>query len=89
MMRGVVQAQTVDTWTLRFTAGQPARIWVSGEGHTTLDCVVQDAAGNLLDVDADQVDLCYLRWVPARTGTYRVMIRNSGSTTSSYQLVAR
>ena len=89
MMRGVVRAQEVDEWTLRFAGGQPARIWVAAEGHTSLDCVVQDAAGKLLDVDADETRLCQLRWVPTRTGGYRVMIRNSGSVSSSYRLVTR
>ncbi len=89
MMRGVVHAREVDAWTLRFSAGRPVRIWVEGQPTSSLDCVAQDAAGNLLDVDAGERGRCHLRWVPARTGSYQVMIRNSGSAASAYRLVAR
>jgi hypothetical protein len=89
MMRGVVRAREVDAWTLRFAAGRPATIWVEGQATSSLDCVAQDAAGNLLDVDAGERGRCHLRWVPARTGSYRVMIRNSGHAASAYRLVAR
>lgn len=89
MMWGVVRAKEVDAWTLRFAAGRPARIWVEGQPASSLDCVAQDAAGNLLDVDAGKRGRCHLRWVPARTGSYRVTIRNSGSAASTYRLVAR
>lgn len=88
-MRGVVGAREVDVWTLRFATPETARIWVEGEDRSRLDCVAQDAAGNLLDVDADTAGRCELVWVPKRTGGYRIMIRNAGSTSTRYQLVAR
>ena len=86
-LRGTVDAREVDVWTLRFVGGKPARIWVAGEGDASLDCVAQDAAGNLLDVQARGTARCHLRWCPARTGSYRIMVRNSGSARSVYQLV--
>lgn len=89
MIRGVVRPQEVDAWTLQFSTEQPASISVIGESNDSLDCVAQDAAGNLVDVDVAETGACHLRWVPARTGNYRIMIRNSGSAPSSYRLLTR
>jgi hypothetical protein len=86
-MRGVVDAQEVDAWTLRFVRGEAVRVHIHAEG--SLDCVAQDAAGNLLDADADMTGRCQLAWMPSHTGSYRIMIRNAGAAASAYQLVAQ
>lgn len=88
-IRGVVKAQEVDAWTLRFVGGEAVRVRIHGEGGSSLDCVAQDAAGNLLDADADTTGRCELAWMPSHSGSYRIMIRNAGTTPSAYQLVAR
>ncbi|HEX8691462.1 MAG TPA: hypothetical protein VF746_03380 [Longimicrobium sp.] len=89
MVRGVVGSREVDEWTLRFGTGAEARIWIQGEDRSRLDCVAQDAAGNLLDADADTTGRCYLAWEPSHSGGYRIMIRNAGSAPTAYRLVAR
>lgn len=90
-LRGMVRPHAVDAWTLRFAAGRPATIQVLGEDGASLACVVQDPAGLLLDMDEDEeaAGLCHLRWVPERIGGYRILIRNSGSAPTTYQLIAR
>ncbi len=88
-MRGLVDAQEVDAWTLRFVGGDAVHVRIRAEGMSSLDCVAQDAAGNLLDADADTTGRCQLAWIPSHTGSYRIMIRNAGTTASAYQLVAQ
>lgn len=88
-MRGRVGPHEVDAWTLRFTSGEPARIRIDGEAHGRMGCVALDAAGNLLDVDADTAGRCQLTWMPERTGSYRIIIRNADSVASTYALVVR
>lgn len=88
-MRGVVGAREVDAWTLRFTAGEAAHVRVDGEVVGRLGCLAQDAAGNLLDLDADTTGRCRLRWTPERTGSYRILIRNADSLPRAYRMVAR
>jgi hypothetical protein len=89
MMRGQVGPREVDTWTLRFASGERAWVWIGGEAQRRLDCVTLDAAGNLLDVDANTTGRCELTWIPDRTGNYRVMIRNADSVASTYELLVR
>jgi hypothetical protein len=87
-MLGVVGARAVDAWTLRFTGGEAAQVRVDGETVSRLGCLAQDAAGNLLDLDADTTGRCRLRWTPERTGSYRILIRNADSLPRAYRMVA-
>ena len=87
MMWGVVEPGRADEWTLRFTAGEPARVRV--EGESGLGCAAQDASGTLVDVNVGDGVACTLRWVPARTGNYRVVMRNAGRAPIHYRLLVR
>lgn len=89
MLRGIVQPRGVDSWTLRFAAGEQVRVSITTGDARRLGCIAQDAAGNLVDLDAATTGRCHLTWVPGRTGNYRIMIRNGDSVPSAYQVVAR
>src|SRR6478752_3301712 len=74
----VVLPYRTDVYRLTFVGGEAAMIDVEGDGSTDLDCRVYDANGNLVDSDLDGTDYCVLRWVPRRTGTFRLEVRNLG-----------
>jgi len=79
-----VFARSINTYNIRFLAGQLAEIGVSGDGDTDLDLYVYDASGNFIVKDDDYSDTCYVRWVPAWTGNFTVKVRNRGSVRNNY-----
>lgn len=82
-----VNANSTDTYQLRFVAGYLAEILVSGDGDTDLDIYVYDGNGNLIAQDTDYTDDCYVSWVPAWTGRIILKIVNRGSVYNRYVLL--
>jgi hypothetical protein len=62
--------------TISFVGGETATVYVEGDGSTDLDLYVFDQYGQLVAYDDDNTDDCLARWVPARTGFYRIVIVN-------------
>jgi hypothetical protein len=82
-----VSANSTDSYTVRFRAGELAEIVLSGDGDTDLDLYVYDANGNLIAKDDDYSDDCYVSWVPKWTGAFTVKVKNRGSVYNRYTLV--
>lgn len=74
----VVAAFQTDVYKLRFYGEQVARIHVSGDGDSDLDCIVLDQGGHGVAVDTDNTDDCLLVWTPAWTGQFTLKIINHG-----------
>lgn len=74
-------------YNIVFYANEIAEVAVSGDGDTDLDLYVYDANGNLITSDTDYTDDCYVRWVPAWTGTFKIKIVNRGGVYNNYVLV--
>jgi hypothetical protein len=79
-----VLARSTDVYHRTFTAGAVAAVWVKGDGDTDLDCYVYDSNGYFIDSDVDSTDSCLMRWVPLRTGSFRIEIRNLGAVYNDY-----
>ena len=69
-----------------FVGGQLAVVLVSGDGDTDLDLYVYDDNGNLVARDDDGTDLCVASFVPHRTGTFTIVVRNRGRVYNRYVL---
>lgn len=84
--RDVVLGGDTDTYVIRFTGGEPARILVSGDGDSDLDLYVYDEYGNLGCRDADNTDDMICGFTPRRTGPFTVRIKNLGVANSYIML---
>lgn len=83
---GRVPARDYVYYNIKFYGGELAEVAVSGDGDTDLDLYVYDANGNLIVSDTDYSDDCYVRWVPAWTGTFTIKIVNRGGVYNNYAL---
>lgn len=81
-----VRANTTDTYTLRFIAGELAEVAVVGDGDTDLDLYIYDSNGNLIEKDDDYTDRCYCSWTPRWTGAFKIEIVNRGGVCNYYTL---
>jgi len=81
-----VLAHRSDTYTIRFRAGEVARVAVIGDGDTDLDLYVYDEFGNLIGSDADYTDQCIVTWVPRWTGVFTIQVVNRGNVYNVYRL---
>lgn len=83
-MDDVVRPKTADIYRFKFTGGELATVYVSGDGDTDLDLYVYDENNNLVCSDVDYGDECLCMWVPRWTGTYTIQILNRGYLSNRY-----
>lgn len=81
-----VCAYSTDTYTIRFHAGELARVTVEGDGDTQLDLYVYDENGNLIDSDVGPGDDCVATFRPKWTGVFKIKIVNRGRVYNQYWL---
>jgi hypothetical protein len=81
-----VSASSNDTYHIAFKGGELADIAIIGDGHTPLDLVVTDAAGNIVAQDSNGADRDHVAFTPAQTQTYEIKIKNSGAMPNAYTL---
>ena len=84
---GRVNARSYTYYYCKFWDNEIAEVVVSGDGDTDLDLYVYDENGNLITSDTDYTDDCYVRWVPAWTGTFKIKIVNRGGVYNNYVLL--
>ena len=82
--RDTVLAGQSDLFTIVFEGEEPARINVTGDHSSDLDCYVYDNKNNLVASDDDATDACNLRWTPSWTGKFKLKITNRGSSANEY-----
>lgn len=71
-------------YTVEFHGGRLARIVVHGDGASDLDLYVWDDNDVLVAVDESLSHDCHVRWVPRRTGRFRVVVHNRGVRSSRF-----
>ncbi len=82
----LVRANSTDVYNVQFRGGELALVIVSGDGDTDLDLYGYDPAGNCVASDADYTDDCVVSWVPTRTQTYKIKIKNRGNISNRYRM---
>ncbi len=81
-------AGQTDTWRIAFFGLSPAELAVIGDGDTPLSLTVTDEAGNpVCDTPAEALP-APCAFTPARNGFFSVIVKNTGTVTNSYQLLA-
>jgi hypothetical protein len=76
-----------DIWQIAFFGESPAEVAVLGDGDSTLDLRVTDAAGNLICADLSASDRVLCDFVPAGNGFFTVTVTNPGAAVNSYRLI--
>lgn len=74
----VVSSNDTDSYRIRYEGGEPAAIFVSGDGDSDLDLYVYDENDNLICSDTDSTDDMICRWNPRWTGPFTIRIKNLG-----------
>lgn len=81
-----VNANSTDSYNIRFRGGELAIVTVIGDGDTDLDLYIYDENGNLVDSDTDYTDDCVCTWTPKWTGNFNIRIKNRGSVYNCYKM---
>ena len=81
---GQVASATRREHTIEFRGGEPAVVYVSGDGDSDLDLFVYDESGQLVASATGPRDECVARWQPDRQGRFRVEVRNLGPASNWY-----
>ncbi|MBL7110437.1 MAG: hypothetical protein ISS19_00670 [Bacteroidales bacterium] len=82
-----VNGEEANMYAVEFTGGDAAEAAVVGDGSTDLDLYIFDEDGNLIVLDEDAGDECYVMWKPRSTGVYVITILNRGSVLNEFALV--
>jgi len=82
-----VGGEMANIHAVEFTGGEAAEVAVVGSGNTDLDLYIFDESGNLIAMDEELGDECYVVWKPKWTGTFLLTVANRGSSTNEYALV--
>ena len=82
-----VAARTSREHRIDFAGGEPAVVYVSGEGGSDLDLYVYDQGGNLVARSTGPRAECIVRWLPGSEGPFRVEVRNLGPELNWYWMV--
>jgi hypothetical protein len=75
-VQDTLQALGTDIWTLRFMGLRSARVVVESPAPHELSCRVLDSSNQQALASQTEGGACTLAWTPARTGAYRIEIRN-------------
>ena len=81
---GQVASSTRREHVVEFRGGEPAVVYVSGDGDSDLDLFVYDESGQLVASATGPRDECVVRWQPDRQGRFRIEVRNLGTASNWY-----
>lgn len=82
-----IKAETTVSYTLSFTGGTKAKVFLRGDGDTDLDLYVYDMNHKLIGKDIDSCASCIVTWIPKRTGKFIIKVRNRGRVYNNYELM--
>lgn len=71
--------------TAIYNANERADFTVHGDGDTTLNVIVKDAAGNIVTRTSGPGDRCHVQWYPRQTQVYTIYVVNEGNVYNEYR----
>ncbi len=71
---------------VNFYGGQPARVWLAGDGDTDLDLYIWDENGNRICASLGAWDRESCSWTPRWTGAFTIEVRNLGGVWNEFAL---
>ena len=81
--------QATDVWPFRLNGLMHARITVRVDNPLLVECRLHDPDGKPVKLGSVVRDRCRFAWTPARTGAYRLEVRNLTSGTVPYVIHTR
>ena len=82
-----VLANGTDIWEFTFRGDELALVMVIGDGDSDLDLYIYDENENLIVSDENPGDNCTCTFIPEDTGTYSIVIVNTGRIYNRYTLI--
>jgi hypothetical protein len=73
-----------DVHTITYNAGEVADFAIVGDGDSTLNIIVKDAAGDVIVRTTGAGDRAHVSWVPSRTQAYTIFVINEGAVYNQY-----
>ena len=70
-----------------FKAGEPAEVYLVGQGEGDLDLIVRDELGNEICRSEGASDREYCSWVPIWQGPFRIEVINRGVRDNAFSLI--
>ena len=74
-------------YTVEFQGSVGAEVAAVGDGTTDLDLYIFDENGNLITMDEEDGDECYVIWKPKWTGVFVITVLNRGASANEFALV--
>jgi hypothetical protein len=82
-----VNGEEANMYVVEFTGGEAAEAAVVGDGSTDLDLYIFDEEGNLVVMDEEAGDECYVIWKPRSAGIFVITVLNRGASYNEFALV--
>jgi hypothetical protein len=79
-----VSGYSVNVHRILYRGGEQADFAIVGDGTTTLNVIVRDAAGNEVCRTSGPGDRCQVLFRPGQTGFYYISVVNEGSVFNRY-----
>jgi hypothetical protein len=86
---GVMPARGTRVFKKILCGRQATTVELVGGGRTNLDLAVYDSRGNLISTDKRPTDKAQVRFRPATTGMYRIVVVNKGVLANPFMLATR
>jgi hypothetical protein len=80
----MVRANSANVHKVLYRGGEQADFAIKGDGDTTLNLVVRDAAGNEIVRTRGPGDRAHVYWRPTQTGYFYISVVNEGRTYNQY-----
>ncbi len=79
-----VQGLSTQTYFETFRGGERADVLITGNGRSTLNVSIYDAAGRFVCGTTGAGDRIQAKWFPSSTQTYRIEVHNDGLLSNTY-----
>jgi len=83
-----IEAGAVQRFTVDFVGGEPASVYLIGDGDSDLDLLILDETDTEICAGTRNADRELCRWMPRWTGSFTIYVKNQGGYYNDYQIFA-
>ncbi len=83
-----IEAGALQRFTVDFIGGEPASVYLIGDGDSDLDLLIVDETDTEICAGSRNADRELCRWMPRWTGSFTIYVKNQGGYYNDYQIFA-
>ncbi len=83
-----IEAGALQRFTVDFVGGEPASVYLVGDGDSDLDLLILDETDTEICTGTRNADRELCRWMPRWTGSFTIYVKNQGGYYNDYQIFA-